>query len=272
MGGKTASVPAPSAEEKALQQAQADMLRMQQEILQQQRQQQAVLTPFLAEEMGYEIETDEFGNITSISKGPLSETDQQEEDIRKQLNQRTLDALAGNLPVDPALESSLASEEEALRERLAQQFGAGYETSSPAIETLGDFFSNAEGLRAGARTGQLTLAEQLGFARTQSQRQEQQRQFGNITGAAVGQQLGLAGAFGQTAAGYGNAQQPFIQQRQMQTQAAMFNAQQPNPFAQVAGIALGSYFSDARLKTEITPVGPELAALIHHGGETGWRA
>lgn len=253
MGGGV-KVPGPSKEERDLQAQQAALLKTQTEILQGQQKQQAVLLPFFAEQQGFHVETDENGNITKISKTP-SELDNMKLDLEKQLTQRQLDALAGNLPVSPGLEKELGRQESTLREKLSQQFGPGYETSTPGVQALGDLFQNSEVLREGARTGMLSLAEQLGISREQQNQYSQQSSQDFLRQIAVGDPLTFAGAFGQTAAGYGKAQEPYIQQRQMQTQAAIANAQSgASMFG--AGIGLiGSLFSDDSLKTDVVFLG-----------------
>ncbi len=253
MGGGGVKVPGPSAEERALQAQQAALLKTQTEILQQQQKQQAVLLPFLASQEGFNVTTDANGNITGITKTE-SELDQMKTDLEKQLTQRQLDALAGNLPVDPALETNLGRQEQTLRNQLLNQLGPGYETSSAGIQALGDFLSNAESLRYGARTGQLTLAEQLGLAREQQNQFSQTSSQDFLRQIAVGDPLTFAGAFGQVAQGYGQAQQPYIQQRQLQTQAAIAN-QQASAGLLGAGIGLiGSLFSDEDLKSDAIPI------------------
>lgn len=258
MGGKTV-VPGASPEEKALQKSQAELLATQTDIIKQQRQQQAVLLPFLAEQQGFNVETDENGNITKISKTP-SEVDDMQKDLEKQLTQRSLDALAGNLPVDPGLERDLKTQETTLRDRLSSQFGPGYESSSPAIEALSKNSESANALRASARTGQLTLAEQLGITRQQQDQFSNQSSLDALRQGSVGDPLTLAGAFGQTAAGFGQAQNPYIQQRSMQAQASAGNA---NRTASIIGAGIGAagsifgstagsafLFSDERLKSD----------------------
>lgn len=216
--------PKPSAEERALQAQQAALLKQQQDIIEQQRAQQKILIPFFAEQEGFDVELDDQGNIKSIKKVP-KEIDQMKADLEKQLTQRSLDALAGNLPVSPGLEKSLRSEEQTLRERLAQQLGPGFETSSAGIEALSKFSENAEALREGARTGQLTLAEQLGMARGQQNDFERLTSNDYLRQISTGDNLTMAGALGQVASGYGAAIQPYVQQRQMQMQASVANQQ-----------------------------------------------
>ena len=247
MGGSP-KVPKPTEEEKALQRNQAEMLALQTEILKQQRAQQAVLLPFLAEQEGFSVETDADGNITKINKIP-SELDDMKKSLEKQLTQRSLDALAGNLPVSPGLERDLSRTEQTLREKLGSQLGPGYETSSAGIEALAATSESADVIREGARTAQLTLAEQLGITRDQQNQFSQQSSQDILRQSAVGDPLTFAGAFGQNAAGYGKAQEPFIAQRQMQLQASIAGAQnKASMFG--AGIGLiGSLFSDERLKS-----------------------
>jgi hypothetical protein len=253
MGGKT-SVPGPSPEERALQAQQTELLKFQTDILKQQQQQQKVLLPFLADQQGYSVQMDDTGNITGITKknDPLQ---QQNDEITGLLNKRTLDALHGDLPVDPALETSLHTNEQQMRERLSQQFGPGYETSTPGIETLGNFMNQSEQLRYGARTGQLTLGEQLGITRQQQDQFTQQTNQDVLRQAAFGDPMSIAGAYGQVAKGYGQAQQPYIQQRQLQAQVAQGNAQrQTSLMGAGIGLAGMALFSDADGKADMIPI------------------
>lgn len=246
-------VPGPSPEERDLQRQQAETLKLQREILEQQRQQQAVLLPFLAEQEGFDVTTDEFGNVTAITKRPDALADMKR-DIETQFAERTLKALKGELPVDPALEETLGVQERELRAKLASQLGPGYETSSPGIEALGNFFRSSEILREGARTNQLTLAEQLGLTREQQRIFSQQTSLDSLQQSANQIPLTLAGAFGQNAAGFGKAQEPFIAQRQMQLQASIANAQtRASMFG--AGLGLIGMFSDERGKEKIAVIG-----------------
>lgn len=259
MGSKV-SVPGPSAEERELQKNQAELLALQRQIIEQQRQQQAVLLPFLAEQEGFDVTTNAEGTITAISKR-ANPDDAKRKELESGLLDRSLKALKGELPVDPALEETLTTQEKQVRDKLSAQLGPGYETSSAGIETLGNFFRSSEILREGARTGQLTLAEQLGITRSQQDQFSRQSSQDVLRQSAIGDPLTFAGAFGQTARGFGQAQQPFIQQRQMQLQASMANAQSSNS---ILGAGIGAFgslfgaFSDARLKTNIEPIGTDL--------------
>lgn len=220
----------------------------------QQQEQQKILLPFFAEQEGFDVELDTEGNLTSISRRADPDEAKRKE-LETAFLDRSLAAMRGELPVDPALEDSLAAGEQQLREKLQTQFGPGYETSSPAIESLEQFRQSAETLRSEARTGQLTLAEQLGITR------EQQRQFTTQSSAdalrtsAIGDPLTFAGAFGQVARGYGQAQVPYQQQRQMQVQASISNRQQNMALIGAgigaAGTIFGGRLSDADLKGDL---------------------
>lgn len=247
MGGGGVSVPAPSAEERELQRQQALLLAEQRDMITRQNEQNAILLPFLAEMEGFDVTVNDKGMLTSISKRPDPLEDQNKE-ITRLFNERSMAALKGELPVDPALERALAGEEENIRNRLASQFGPGYETSSPGIETLANFFSTAEGLREGARTGQLTLAEQLGLTRQQQDIFARGSSQDVLRTSAVADPLAFAGAFGQVARGYGQAQVPYIQNRQLITQANMANAQQQTALLGAGIGAIGAYFSTKEVK------------------------
>lgn len=261
MSGPKVEAPKPSKEERLLQQRQADLLGQQSAIIEKQMQQQEALLPFMADQMGIELQRDSTGRVIGAKK-KYDPMEAQRTDIEKQLLQRTQDALGGKLPVDPALESQLKSQEQQLRDRLSQQFGAGYETSTPGIQALSEFSKTAEGLRYGARTGQLTLAEQLGLSRQEMQLAQSQQQLGMFRQAAIGDPMSFMQASGQTAAGYGQAQIPYIQDRQMQLQANMANAQNSMQMMGGIGSLFGSLFgagmgmiSDARVKDLVAVIG-----------------
>lgn len=210
----------------------------------------------------------------------------QNKEIQKLLGEKTINALKGNLPVDPALERDIKGQETTLRDRLRSQLGSGYETSSAGIEAMQKFTEGADVLRSQARHGELTLAEQLSMAREgvdlasgQSAIQATQARLPGIDpisaggfafGLGAGQQqqtgslrqvlggdLAIAGGLGQVASGF---QMPIGQlqnTRNMELNANIQNAQN-----NMAGLgALGSVFgavlgmSDSRLKTDVERIG-----------------
>lgn len=188
-------------------------------------------------------------------------------EIEGLLNERTLKALRGELEVDPALERDLREQKETLQGRLQQQLGAGFETSTPGIEALQRFDESAEILRSQARRGELTLSEQLSLARQGADIAQggsgmaatQARipgidplnaggfAFGTSQGAMQNQgtlrqvlasPLGIAGGLGQVASGFQMPIGTMQQNRQMEMNANIVNAQ--NSMSMMGGI--GSLF------------------------------
>ena len=268
------SVPPPSAEERALQAAQAEQLRLQTQILQAQQQQNMVLLPFLAAQQGFNVTTDPTTGIIRTISARDDPLKAQSDEIQRLLNERSLKALRGELDIDPALEEDLRSGEERLRNTLLARLGPGYETSSPGIEALGDFFTNATIVREGARTGQLTLAEQLGLTRQQQDIFARGSAQDALRTAAVGDPLTFAGAYGQIARGYGQAQVPYIQQRGLQTQASLASMQSQNALIGAGIGAIGAYFSDEDIKgdlIEISRTKEDIPIYVYTRADTGER-
>jgi hypothetical protein len=205
---------------------------------------------------------------------PPDELETMRQEIEKGLLERSKAALAGELPVSPGLISDLGKQEQELNERLRQQFGVGYETSTAGIQTLGDFEERKTNILEGARRGDLTMSEQLSLARQGMGMQAggaglnqalmaQALNMGGVNPLQVaGQgfgmgtggigtsidamrgfttsQLPIAQAFGSSASGFGGAQQGHQFNRSMQFNAAGFNAQQPNSFGSMFGSILGT--------------------------------
>lgn len=163
-----APAPAPVDPQAQLRQAQIDLVNQQRDIATQMLQRQNLLQDQLLAQQGLTAQRDAQGNITGYAPtAERSARDQQEAAIAQQLRQRTLDALAGNLPVDPALERGLGEQRGTLEATLRGNLGTGYATSTPGIQALADFDKRAEELRAAQRRDQLTTAEGLRLAGTQ---------------------------------------------------------------------------------------------------------
>lgn len=215
--------------------------------------------------------------------GPQAE---QNKEIKKLLGEKTLAGLRGELPVDPALERDIRTQGDTLRDRLRQQLGSGYETSSAGIEALQKFGEGADVLRSQARHGEISLAEQLSLAREGANfaqgganlaasgarlpgidplssggfafglGQGDQQTGGTLRQVLAGP-LGIAGGIGQVAGGF---QMPIGQlqnTRNMQLQANIQNSQNS-----MAGLgAIGSIFgtvlgmSEDDLKENIVRIG-----------------
>lgn len=247
MGPTEIEAPSPTRAEQKLRNQQSKLLKQQVQITKKAAKQQQALLPFLAKQAGYNVTINKKGFIKDITEDPATAAlNAQDQEIKRLFNERSLAALRGELPVDPVLERELESQEETLRQRLSSQFGPGYETSTPGIQTLDEFFRSAEGLRANARRGELTLAEQLGLARREGDAAENTNALNILRSGAIGDPLTFANAFGSIATGYGNAQQPYQFDRRMQFEANVQNSANQMSFlsgiGSLAGTAFGAIF------------------------------
>ena len=105
-------------------------------------------------------------------------------------------------------------------------------------------------LREGARTGQLTLAEQLGLAREQQNDYSRGASQDVLRQTSIGDPLTFAGAFGQVARGFGQAQQPYIEDRRLRAQVSMQNSASGTSLLGAGLGAIGAFFSDEDIKGE----------------------
>lgn len=208
--------PGPSKQEKAAQQAQADLLNQQRQLIQDQYKQQQLLAPVLykqnniepiygpdgfggqtitgfrdlgptdeqkaykelldiqtrqartadqlqplqLEQQGYRLQKDAEGNITGLQLIPGSIQDLQNTTTR-QLLERQQQALAGTLPVDPALQKQFDRSDAVLNETLRKNLGEGYATSTPGIQAQAQAASNRENAIYAAQHGEIGYAGQL---------------------------------------------------------------------------------------------------------------
>lgn len=258
----------PSEAEQELIEAQKKLLELQTGILTEQRDLLKTFMPFIAEQSGYTIKYDNAGKIIGLEESQDPDAVKRRE-LESGLLEQSLKALRGELPVSPSLERALSRQEEQLRERLSSQFGTGYETSSPGIESLQEFQTSSEGLREDVRRGMLTQSEQLSQARGA----EGIGRMGNVTNTALGAPLNIAQLFGGVAQGYAQAQQPYTQSRLMAQQIAgqqSIASMNNNAYlqAQQGGNSMSSLlplllFSDERMKTDISSTGLTLNDVLN---------
>lgn len=125
----------------------------------------------------------------------------QTQEIQKQLQNRELAALKGELPVNPALTRELGEQGDVLHESLRKQLGTGYETSDPGIRALATFNQRKNETLDAARRNDLTLTEQLGQARAASNFNAASGGFTSadlaekLRGSKLGELAGISGAF-----------------------------------------------------------------------------
>lgn len=236
---KRAKVAPVTQEEQDLRVAQTDLLKQQREIVTEQLRVQDLLSPILYKQAGVTPQFDSSGKIVGFTE-QTDELSDMRDAIEKGLMERSLAALQGNLPVSPTLERELAKQEELTRASLQKQLGTGYETSSAGILTLGDLFQRGTELREASRRGELTAAESMGLARGSNtamlDAQTLQNVFG-VTGQGWRGSEGITSALG----GYGGMMGVLGNDRALQTQANIQNAQSSNALWQsIGGIAGGA--------------------------------
>jgi hypothetical protein len=278
-GGGSVSVPGPSAEERALQAEQTTLLREQRDILKEQTRTQNLLAPYLYKDAGITPILNTRDPATGLLKNPdmaegaiidfeaqADPNKEMEQQINTKLLQRSLAALNGELPVDPALLRDLGEQETALRETLRKNLGTGYETSTPGIETLAEFTKRSSELKDAARRGDLSLAESLSLSRQNATDAKLANMISRITGTNTFQ-FGNQQGYSQIAQGMGNITAQMQQDRGMQAQAAIAQMQAKaqgraalfSGIGQLAGSAMmaGAIYgsSDRRLKENIVMIG-----------------
>ena len=237
MGGGDVIVPGPSEEEKALLAEQTRILREQADILAEQVRVQKLLDPFLFEGAGVKPIFDEDGKIIAFEE-IFDPNEELREEIETSFLERAQAALAGELPVNPALLKDLAQTEEDLDARLFRDLGPGFATSTPGIESLSEFATFRTNILESARRGDLTLSEQLGITRERSNEARIDDTIARLLGINQATLPG-AGGLGGVASGFGQAQVPFQQQRQLELSASLQNAQQSTFFGDLFGVAAG---------------------------------
>jgi hypothetical protein len=191
-------------------------------------QQQKLLAPYMYKQLNLKPITNDAGDIVGFEELDPSVADPNyyiKRQIEKGFLDRTLAALRGELPVDPALVTDLNRQEEALREVLRKELGPGYELSTPGARRLEEFNLRKNQLLEGARRGDLTLTEQLQQAREMSNMNIQAARFGLMAqpymnaSQLANQNQTLAGTF------INQGLQRGLAERQMALQASIANAQ-----------------------------------------------
>jgi hypothetical protein len=226
-GGTTVQAPQPSPEERALQKEQVELLREQRAMLSQQRAEFDLLAPTLFKEAGLKPTYDASGKLIGLEELTLDELSPEKREAREietLFRQRSLAALKGELPVNPALLTQLEKEEMTLNETLRRNLGTGFETSTPGIEARGEFGRRRSDILEASRRGDLTLAEQLGQARETS---VLNRPFAEVAGtsAATNRFANPFAAGSQLLQSFQGPLSNYAAQRQAELQARMGTAQ-----------------------------------------------
>ncbi len=245
-GGSDVEVPGPSDSEIRLQEEQVSILRQQRDLAAQQARLASAILPATLRTAGLRPVTDEAGQITGVEEIPLSPEEQELQDIRAGIElgflKRSQAALAGELPVSPALLQELDEAEAEQRERLRKQ---GLDPGdTPYEQAMGQFLQRRENVLEGARRGDLTLAEQLGQAResTNLNRESEVLRRMLVGGGSLNPAVSALGA---TAGSYNAPLNLFAQNRQLGFQANLANAQRTDPLGSIlggiAGVGFGGF-------------------------------
>lgn len=189
-----------------------------------------------------EAEGPTIGELIGFEEIPDTPEELLRADLERGLLERTQAALSGELPVDPALERSLAEREALLRGTLQRQLGAGFETSTPGMEALSRFTRDAEQLRGSARRADLATA--AGLAEGFGTGRERSRAL-NVAGIqdVLGMRSGNIGQLGQIASALQSPIGQMANQRNLQFQGnlaqAQAQAQQEQSIGQILGMLAG---------------------------------
>ena len=203
--------PKPSKEELSL-------MREQLNILQQTQVDTEMLKPFVLNTMGLVEENGAYRHMTEEEKlAMMTPTERLSQEALTLTQQRQIAALKGELPVSPALEADIASQEKTLREGLSRSLGTEWETTTPGIQALSEFQKRSGLLREEARRGEIAGGTGLALSQMGYQTAEEEAERAGYTG--FGQRL--FPTFG----AYGQAMQPYQYQRGMELQARIATAQ-----------------------------------------------
>lgn len=190
-----------SAEEQALRAAQLDLVNRQRDIAAEMLRRQNLMEGELMRAQGYEQVVDASGQVTGYRPtADLSARQASENEINNLMRTRTLAALKGELPVDPALERSISENRATLEAQLRGNLGSGYATSTPGQTALADYEKRAEELRMAQRKDQLTTGEGIRLAGEDLSNRINSSRFSNVVGLG-NVPSGAAGLYSQAGAG-----------------------------------------------------------------------
>lgn len=228
MSGPKVKYPQPTPSDLKLQELQVATLEDQRRMLQEAYEREKMLSPLMYDVMGIEEVRDEAGRITGYKKKELTAEEKLAKEIYGKQLERTQQALAGELPVNPAWgkqkTETIASFEEAMRRQGLKPGDTAYD------QAWADLQSTLQGAEYGMRTGDIGFYEGMSMARGQEQNRLQQQALSQY-GMVPGMRYAGAESFGQAAAGYNAPRQLGIQERYNRTMADYYSSQAPS-FAQ----------------------------------------
>jgi len=229
-GGTTVEAPKPSA-------AEIEMQKEQLKILQQQKAWTEEMEPYTLKGLGLKRGDD--GQLEYMTEAERIEgmgaLELAQYELTKRSQERQAQAYAGELPISPAMEKSLAEQEQQMTEALSQRLGPDWMKTTSGQQAMSEFQKRSELLREEARRGAITsegglLMSNLGF-------------LGNVEGAKTQQASAFPYRTSGLFSGYGQAQQPHQYYSGLQHQTNISNAQNKaglmQGYGQLAGTAAG---------------------------------
>jgi len=206
-GGST-YYPGPSPEEQELMELQLEALKSKKEDWEK-------MEPWMLAAMGLIEEGGELRKMTEEEYlGQMSEIEKGQYELLQLAQERQRKAYAGELDISPALEKSLAGQEEQMGEMLSQKLGPDWATTTAGQQSMSSFKERADLVREEARRGEI----QGGGATTMAYLQ----QLSGLHGEKGGRYAQFAGRAGGLFAGYGAAMAPYQQQRQAAYQGGLY--------------------------------------------------
>lgn len=190
-----------------------------------------------------EPEGPSIGDLIGFEEIPDTPEELLRRDLERGLLERTQAALSGDLPIDPALERSIADRETQLRAQLMRQLGPGFETSSPGMEALSRFRRDVEQLRGSARRSDLATAAGLSEGFTTGRERSRALDVAGIQDI-LGRQMGGASNLGAIASGFASPIGQLANQRNMEFRSNIAAFQQPTigqTIGQLAGTVGGAF-------------------------------
>ncbi|KKK69229.1 hypothetical protein LCGC14_2936120, partial [marine sediment metagenome] len=192
-------------------------------------------------------------------------------DLSRAFGERFEKALAGELEIDPGLERQFAQEQTDLEEIFRRQLGTGFRLSTPFIQAQSELQKRQDEIRFAAQRGEITRAEQIGFARSPTTQQLLAARSGLVGGIPNQSPFGFA-------AGLSTLNRGFLQTpQQAGPLASSFQFDRDlQARLDLAGFRSQVDFTNQQNRARISGAGQQtqaqaglLAALIQAGGAIG---
>jgi hypothetical protein len=148
------------------------------------------------------------------------------------IQERTQQALKGELAANPALEQGLSKQRQQLQEDLARRLGPNWALSSAGIQANQAFEQSAESLRNEANLNAINQYANLGYQGNQL--------YGLTPTSQMNQMAGIPNYNADLVPQFTTALQPYMQQRQLELQTIMQNQNSGAQASGSIGSALGS--------------------------------